>query len=364
MALRRTGDSMEPVRNTMVEVDLRHGDILTMEGLCQKHCVHFVPCDARFTPPSFAEPSEQRSPGEPAVHPRESVRINVTFRWIRNHKQRCRLRETQALHGILPLFCEQALEPEEATAASSQPPPHARDWAGGRPVLWRSCEGCDHDGWRGGRNCLRHEGWWLCRRCWARAQELGRDGLHELPTDPAAAAERKRLRQLRALEAKGVLGPPATGAGPVDSGEAVGGDEGAAGVRAAPGPAGESLYSHWACPQCAEGNWACREACRGCGAPRPRGPGLAQLLGWPQAQQRRQQPASGGSAGPWPAGGVPPSAWQGAAPSAHTGLGGSCDPGWGQSGACAVSLYCSAQGHHKSAEEQWREMYFPDGVYQ
>lgn len=203
---------MEPLRQSTIEVDLRSGDILTMEGLCQKHCVHFVPCDARFTPSSFAEPSEGRAPGEPVVHPREGVRINVTFRWIRNHKLRCRLREAQGPEGMLPLFCEMpALTTQVPPLASSQPPTCAQDWADGKPVTWRSCEGCDHDGWRGGRNCLRHEGFWLCRRCWARAKELGPDGLYELPTDPAAAEERKRLRRQRAMEARSLASTAADG---------------------------------------------------------------------------------------------------------------------------------------------------------
>lgn len=70
----------DPKLQSILELDLKDGDVLTMEalteaigghrrcqGLCQKHCVHFVPCEQSRT----------------------GARINVTWRWIRSHKLRC-----------------------------------------------------------------------------------------------------------------------------------------------------------------------------------------------------------------------------------------------------------------------------------
>eukprot|EP00933_Yihiella_yeosuensis_P017932 TRINITY_DN14910_c0_g1_i2.p1 TRINITY_DN14910_c0_g1~~TRINITY_DN14910_c0_g1_i2.p1 ORF type:complete len:433 (+),score=66.93 TRINITY_DN14910_c0_g1_i2:50-1348(+) len=59
------------VRQGVVEMDLSDGDIITMEGLTQKHCSHFVP---------LASPWDLS---------RQEPRINVTFRWLRVHKLQC-----------------------------------------------------------------------------------------------------------------------------------------------------------------------------------------------------------------------------------------------------------------------------------
>eukprot|EP00928_Gymnodinium_smaydae_P062754 TRINITY_DN46542_c0_g1_i1.p1 TRINITY_DN46542_c0_g1~~TRINITY_DN46542_c0_g1_i1.p1 ORF type:complete len:334 (-),score=32.85 TRINITY_DN46542_c0_g1_i1:325-1257(-) len=158
-----------------------------MEGLCQKHCVHFVPCDVRFPTPSLLAPGESSE----GVHPRESRRINVTFRWIRNHKQRCK---KHAL-GLEHLFCDLMVGNGQLQLAPPGRGAFAQDWAEGRPVTWQSCSGCDHDGWRGGRNCVKYGEFWLCRRCLARAKVLGDAILDELPTDQEAAAERKRCKR-------------------------------------------------------------------------------------------------------------------------------------------------------------------------
>ncbi|CAE7034219.1 Eif4e1b [Symbiodinium sp. CCMP2592] len=55
--------SQDPVTGSIVETDLCDGDILTMEGRMQRHCLHFVP---------------KCNPREPIRH----ERINITFRWV------------------------------------------------------------------------------------------------------------------------------------------------------------------------------------------------------------------------------------------------------------------------------------------
>ncbi|CAE7225253.1 ALKBH3 [Symbiodinium sp. CCMP2592] len=145
LALRHE-NCMDPQLKSIVEVDLCDGDVLTMEGLCQKHCVHFVPCDVRNVAP----------------HPRESkgARINVTWRWIRDHKQRCPRRAADGDSTTDFFFEKQGQVPSEKKAL------FAHSWAGGRAMAWRSCQECDHDAWKGGRNCLKHQKQWLCRPCY------------------------------------------------------------------------------------------------------------------------------------------------------------------------------------------------------
>lgn len=79
LALRCPG-GMPDVRQGVAEVDLRDGDLITMEGMLQKHCLHSVPL-------SCISDQERQHP-----------RINVTFRWLRVHKLRCPLaREARQL---------------------------------------------------------------------------------------------------------------------------------------------------------------------------------------------------------------------------------------------------------------------------
>jgi len=146
LALRHEGNCMDPHLKSIVEVDLCDGDIFTMEGLCQKHCVHFVPCDVRNV--ADARTAEARS------------RINVTWRWIRDHKQRC----PQHVEGHADFFFESHGQPwtREPTAIVSA-------WAGSLPMAWKVCAECDHDAWRGGRNCIKHQKQWLCRLCYQHA---------------------------------------------------------------------------------------------------------------------------------------------------------------------------------------------------
>jgi len=49
------------------EVTLKNGDILIMDGAMQSHYVHRVPADKRV----------------------KALRVNLTFRWIRNHESEC-----------------------------------------------------------------------------------------------------------------------------------------------------------------------------------------------------------------------------------------------------------------------------------
>ncbi|CAE7414706.1 ALKBH3 [Symbiodinium natans] len=150
----RHDNCMDPQLKSIIEVDLRDGDVLTMEGLCQKHCVHFVPCDVR----NVAN----------AAHPREPIdgrraRINVTWRWIRDHKQRCPKR---AVEGSSPSDFYFESYGQVSQACSEKKSLFVQSWAGGRAVAWRSCQECDHDAWKGGRNCLKHQKQWLCRPCY------------------------------------------------------------------------------------------------------------------------------------------------------------------------------------------------------
>ncbi|CAJ1378432.1 unnamed protein product [Effrenium voratum] len=153
--------SMEPIQESVVEVDLRDGDIISMEGLMQKHTVHFLtrepPQRAEFWPP----------------------RINITWRWVLNHRRGCALR------------CEAApLLSEVLPATGREPSKHQiKLWREGRAVEWRSCMECRHNGWQGGRNCIEEGGRWLCRRCADSAQS----GEEERSTERAARLLQRRL---------------------------------------------------------------------------------------------------------------------------------------------------------------------------
>eukprot|EP00929_Paragymnodinium_shiwhaense_P030517 TRINITY_DN17286_c0_g1_i2.p1 TRINITY_DN17286_c0_g1~~TRINITY_DN17286_c0_g1_i2.p1 ORF type:complete len:528 (-),score=83.70 TRINITY_DN17286_c0_g1_i2:138-1721(-) len=73
LAAKVEGSGVPDVRQGVVELDLKDGDLLTMEGLSQKYCYHFVP---------FAHDADAT---------RQQPRINVTFRWLRVHKLQCPL---------------------------------------------------------------------------------------------------------------------------------------------------------------------------------------------------------------------------------------------------------------------------------
>eukprot|EP00913_Durusdinium_trenchii_P012771 g11989.t2 len=133
---------MDPQLKSIVEIDLHNGDILSMEGLCQKHCVHFVPCDVRNI--------------ESTSHDSVRARINVTWRW-----------SSEMLV------------------------------AGQCAMAWKLCDGCDHDAWRGGRNCVKHQNQWLCRLCYEHA-------LSGAPPHQKVPRDRRRPRRpgLAVIEAR------------------------------------------------------------------------------------------------------------------------------------------------------------------
>lgn len=211
-------------RQSIVEVDLRDGDLLTMEGLIQKHCMHCVP---------RASPSDLR---------RQQLRINVTFRWMRLHKPQCPYAKVAQTWCMLAQSSQDAVEgcrevatgsvssahagikildpvtqkpvrlegtqkslrqrrtrgremtavmspvPETARALFgegyrqfTQEPPRPnearaflRGWSTGKlpmgPVKWQPCDACGHTCWGGGRPCQEGEGafqgQWFCRCCW------------------------------------------------------------------------------------------------------------------------------------------------------------------------------------------------------
>lgn len=174
MALRREGDNSQPKLGSVIEADLEDGDVFTMEGLCQKHCLHFVPCAVGPSDDLSAAAVELKSDGAAAPcdggGSETSPRINVTWRWVRNHKPKCPRNAANLLYGADRLFCEC---PGGSGVPQQAPAPCSYDWAGGRPVSWRGCSGCRHDAWKGGRNCLRVGQRWLCRRCW-QGQSEGR----------------------------------------------------------------------------------------------------------------------------------------------------------------------------------------------
>ncbi|CAK9026172.1 unnamed protein product [Durusdinium trenchii] len=172
LALRHQGNCMDPQLKSIVEIDLHNGDILSMEGLCQKHCVHFVPCDVRNI--------------ESTSHDSVRARINVTWRWIREHKQRC----PQHVEGTEQFFFESSGPPRDEQFFV-----HA--WAGQCAMAWKLCDGCDHDAWRGGRNCVKHQNQWLCRLCYEHA-------LSGAPPHQKVPRDRRRPRRpgLAVIEAR------------------------------------------------------------------------------------------------------------------------------------------------------------------
>jgi len=170
----KTGDGMEPDPRTVVEADLRDGDLLTMEGRLQRHCVHLVP---------------KANPREPI----RDERINITFRWVREHRFHCPLnkrrkvplpRALRGLFGEAQLRRSGVVDGEDRGLQKALPflgPPYVRCWS--REVLHgvlvdpermelRLCDGCKHICTEEGRLCCEGrdewEGRWFCRKCWAK----------------------------------------------------------------------------------------------------------------------------------------------------------------------------------------------------
>lgn len=204
------------VKKGVIEVDLRDGDLLTLEGLTQKYCMHTVP---RASPSDMA---------------RQQPRINVTFRWMRLHKHQCpyaRVAETfykmaqqqdkaedseeeglpahkhdgmrildPAAKPVKSRGSQRSSKFDSRTLIMSPIPPSARalfgegaqtifpegpprpngaklflrGWSPGTgpmgAVKWQACDACGHTCYGGGRPCqeggMGYRGQWFCRCCW------------------------------------------------------------------------------------------------------------------------------------------------------------------------------------------------------
>lgn len=205
------------VRKGVVELDLGDGDLLTLEGMMQKHCSHTVP---------RASPSDML---------RQQPRINITFRWMRLHKHQCpyaKVAETffkiaqeqdeaqdvkedgaiahkhdgmRILDPAAKTVRPNAHQPSkhERTMVMSPTPPSARALFGEGPqqfegpprpngarcfqqgwspgtgpmgaVKWQACDACGHTCWGGGRPCqgggVDYQDQWFCRCCWSSWKE-------------------------------------------------------------------------------------------------------------------------------------------------------------------------------------------------
>lgn len=174
IALKEKQNPKRPCLDSVLEVDLCDGDVLTMEGLCQKHCLHFVPSALKSESSSENAPTADKDSSRAMEVPAQ--RINVTWRWIREHKPNCRIYSSER-DGDRCFFWEQAREVEEvAVEISESDTLHPSDvhvdwWANGHPVAWQVCNSRGHDAWCGGRSCCRYSQSWLCRLCLQRAQK-------------------------------------------------------------------------------------------------------------------------------------------------------------------------------------------------
>eukprot|EP00930_Biecheleria_cincta_P015609 TRINITY_DN12958_c0_g1_i3.p1 TRINITY_DN12958_c0_g1~~TRINITY_DN12958_c0_g1_i3.p1 ORF type:complete len:746 (+),score=150.22 TRINITY_DN12958_c0_g1_i3:41-2278(+) len=199
IALKKGSD---PDARSIVEVDLTDGDMLTMEGRLQRHCLHMVP---------------KGNPREPI----REERINITFRWIRDHRHHCPLRQRKrrevvpaALKGIFGVGETAELSQKSAGFTPSAPlhfgNAYTRCWSYeiSMGVLanpdWleiRLCDGCKHVCYAEGRPCCEGQGsWsghWFCRKCWAKWEP---DSVPELPPSLSAHLEQThgQLEQLHA----------------------------------------------------------------------------------------------------------------------------------------------------------------------
>lgn len=188
IALKRSDNSMEPDTRTITEVDLQDGDVLTMEGRMQRHCMHLVP----------------------KVNPREPLReerVNITFRWVREHRFRCPLRRRRSrvprsLRGLFGLFGEATRKKGKAIWSSGATPfswrSYVRCWsrevmagvlADPNTIGWQLCDGCKHKCFEEGRPCCEGRGeWagmWFCRKCWMHWEPESITGLPLGPMAPS-----------------------------------------------------------------------------------------------------------------------------------------------------------------------------------
>jgi len=180
----KKADGMDPDPKTILEVDLKDGDVLTMEGRMQQHCVHIVP---------------KGNPREPI----RQERINITFRWIRDHRFHCPLhrrrkqqipRELRGIFGEAKLWHPGDRETKDAIVPRGPlhlGPSYIRCWsreiqhgvlADPERIELRLCDACKHLCCEEGRPCCEGrnewEGNWFCRRCWAKWEP---DSVPELP---------------------------------------------------------------------------------------------------------------------------------------------------------------------------------------
>merc|ERR1719323_2893846 len=145
---------MDPEPRTIMEVDLKDGDILTMEGRMQQHCVHIVP---------------KGNPREPI----RDERINITFRWVREHRFHCPLhrRQRDQVPAQLQRLFGECRWPHRSRRRRGLPrrPPYVRCWSHEVcPGLladpdWmelRLCDGCRHVCYEEGRLCCEGRGEW------------------------------------------------------------------------------------------------------------------------------------------------------------------------------------------------------------
>lgn len=189
MALKRQGTEPEnrvrAVSQSVLEVDLEDGDLMSMEGLCQKHCIHFVPGGSRL--PALD------SFGQEVDAPTGGVRINISWRWIRDHKRKCPMarsaKSSAQCRSSLPRWAQAISMAQGPQDFCGFLPPAcsradaAQHWLTDAQVMWRRCcEGCR---WRSGRNCTRHRGRWLCRLCLQSHLSRHKVGSSEDPAEPS-----------------------------------------------------------------------------------------------------------------------------------------------------------------------------------
>jgi len=127
----------------------------------QQHCLHVAP---------------KASPTEPT-----GERINITFRWIWNHRFHCPLRRLKPLPHAFPFY-----ESFNGTSKGQRSKwffkkPYVHCWIRDLPdcgfkdpnyLEWRVCDGCNDQP----RNCCEGQGdWagqWFCRKCWTKWRPL------------------------------------------------------------------------------------------------------------------------------------------------------------------------------------------------
>ena len=173
MALRHEDDgALSPLNSSIVETDLSAGDVMSMEGLFQKHCVHFVPLE-----------SNRRASVCTAC-------INITWRWIVNHKWTCPL--VRGGDNVASWqSCGSFLIPPVDIGRHVE---ISQWWGNGEhgPPEWGRCVDCDHNAWAKGRLCLDRR----CRRCCMRDCSNDHQEETELRLESLLASLTTRVKSL------------------------------------------------------------------------------------------------------------------------------------------------------------------------